>query len=57
MLMIQNNELKKRLGRIPLLESPEILAPAIQDLPEIFKVSDAVILRRLQKEGIVKFNS
>ncbi len=51
------NELEKRLGRIPSLESPEILAPAVQDLPEIFKVSDAVILRRLQKEGIVKTNN
>lgn len=50
-------ELKNRLGRIPLLESPEILAPAVQDLPEVFKVSDAVILRRLQKEGLVKSNS
>lgn len=50
------NELEKRLGRIPSLESPEVLAPAVQDLPEIFRVSDAVILRRLQKEGIVKTN-
>ena len=50
-------ELEKRLGRIPSMESPEILAPFIQDLPEIFKVSDAVILRRLQKENIIKFNS
>lgn len=51
------NELKKRLGRIPSLEAPEVLAPAVQDLPEVFKVSDAVVLRRLQKEGIVKINS
>lgn len=51
------DELKKRLGRIPSLEPPEILAPAVVDLPDIFKVSDAVILRRLQKEKIVKFNS
>lgn len=50
-------ELEKRLGRIPSMESPEVLAPFIQDLPEIFKVSDAVILRRLQKENIIKFNS
>lgn len=50
-------ELRKRLGRIPAMESPEILATAVQDLPEVFKVSDAVILRRLQKEGIIKFNS
>lgn len=51
------NELKKRLGRIPSHESPEILAPVVQDLPDIFQVSDAVILRRLQKEKIVKSNS
>ena len=50
-------ELRKKLGRIPAMESPEILAAVVQDLPEIFKVSDAVILRRLQKEGIIKFNS
>lgn len=50
-------ELKKKLGRIPSLESPEILAPAVQDLPEVFQVSDAVILRRLQKENIIKLNS
>ena len=51
------SELEKRLGRVPSLESPEVLAPVVQDLPEIFKVSDAVILRRLQKEDIVKTNS
>jgi Zn-dependent peptidase ImmA (M78 family) len=50
-------ELKKRLGRIPLHEPPETLAPAVQDLPDIFQVSDAVILRRLQREEIVKSNS
>jgi len=49
-------ELRKRLGRVPSLEAPEILAPVIQDLPEVFKVSDAVILRRLEKEKIVKLN-
>ena len=51
------DELKKRLGRIPSMEPPEILASAVQDLPDIFQVSDAVILRRLQKEEIVKSNS
>lgn len=49
-------ELKKRLGKIPSGESLEILSLAIQDLPEIFQVSDMVILRRLQKEGIIKDN-
>lgn len=46
--------LKKRLGRVPSLETPEVLSTIIQDLPSIFQVSDAVILRRLQKEGIVR---
>jgi len=50
-------ELEKRLGRIPSLEPPEILAPVVQDLPEVFQVSDAVILRRLQRENIIKLNS
>lgn len=50
-------ELRKRLGRIPTMELPEILATVVQDLPEIFQVSDAVILRRLQKEGVLKNNS
>jgi len=51
------DELKKRLGKVPKQESPEILASVIQDLPDIFKVSDAVILRRLQKLEIVKNSS
>ncbi len=46
--------LKKRLGRLPSRETPEVLSTTIQDLPGLFQVSDAVILRRLQKEGIVK---
>ena len=50
------NALKNKLGRIPSMETPEVLAPLIQDLPDIFNVSDAVILRRLQKEGIVRAN-
>ena len=51
------NALEKRLGRIPVQETPEVLAAAIQDLPDIFQVSDAVILRRLQKAGVVKNSS
>lgn len=51
------NELKEKLGKVPSAELPEILSSAVIDLPEIFKVSDAVILRRLQKEGILKSNS
>lgn len=50
------SELKKRLGRIPNRENPEILIPIAQDLLEVFQVSGDVILRRLEKEGIVKSN-
>lgn len=50
-------ELKKRLGRIPSNEDPEILIPVAQDLLEIFQVSGDVMLRRLQREGIVKSSS
>lgn len=50
-------EIEKRLGKIPQLETPEVLATIAQDLLEVFQVSGEVILRRLQKEGIVKNNS
>lgn len=48
------HELKKRLGRIPTMEAPEVLSPVAQDLLEVFRVSGEVMLRRLQKERIVK---
>lgn len=51
------NEIRKRIGKIPKLETPEVLATIAQDLLDVFKVSGEVILRRLQKEGIVKLNS
>lgn len=51
------DEIKKRIGKIPELEAPEVLAPIAQDLLNIFQVSGEVILRRLEKEGIVKANS
>lgn len=51
------NELKKRLGRIPSQEAPEILATVTEDLLDVFQVSGDVLARRLVKEGIVKFNS
>lgn len=50
-------ELTTRLGKIPSPETPELLAPILQDLLDIFQVSGEVMLRRLQKEGIVKTNS
>jgi len=50
------NELRIRLGKIPVGESPEILTPIAQDLLDVFKVSGDVIIRRLQKEGIIKSN-
>lgn len=51
------NEFKIRIGKIPHLETPEILIPIAQDLLEIFEVSGEVMFRRLQKEKIIKFNS
>lgn len=50
-------EIKAKIGRIPHLESPEVLAPIAEDLLETFQVSGDVMLRRLQKAGIVKSNS
>lgn len=50
-------EIKLKLNRIPKLEPPEVFIPMIQDLCNIFQVSGEVMLRRLQKEGIVKSNS
>lgn len=47
------SEISKRFGKIPKNESVEILTSTIVDLPEIFKVSDSVILRRLKSEGII----
>lgn len=49
-------EIKKRLGKIPQAAAPEVLATIAQDLLEVFQVSGEVILRRLQKEDIVKNN-
>lgn len=49
-------EVEKRIGKVPRLEAPEILAPVAQDLLEIFQVSGEVMLRRLQRENIVKSN-
>lgn len=49
--------LKKRLGRIPSQEAPEILATVTEDLLDVFQVSGDVLVRRLLKEGIVKSNS
>ena len=50
-------EIRKRTGKIPHLETPEVLAPIAQDLLVVFQVSGEAMLRRLQKEGIVKSNS
>lgn len=51
------NEIKKRIGKIPRLEAPEILAPIAQDLLNVFQVSGEVMLRRFEKEEIVRPNS
>ena len=50
-------ELQNRLGKIPSAETPEIILPILQDLLDVFQVSGEVMLRRLQKEGIVKVNN
>jgi len=51
------SEIKNRIGKTPSMEAPEIFAPIAQDLLQVFQVSGEVLLRRLQKEGIVKSNS
>lgn len=51
------NQLKQRLGRIPSNENAEILIPVANDLLDIFQVSGDVILRRLEREGVVKSTS
>lgn len=48
------DEIKKKLGRVPINEMPEVFFPIAQDLLQIFQVSGEVFLRRLQKEGILK---
>lgn len=47
-------EIKAKMGKIPVNETPEILIPVAQDLLDTFKVSGEVIWRRLQKEGVIK---
>ncbi len=47
-------EIKGKLGRIPTNEMPEVFSPIAQDLLQVFQVSGEVLLRRLQKEGILK---
>lgn len=51
------NELKKGLGKVPSMETPEILIPVAQDLLNVFHVSGEVIWRRLQKENIIRNTS
>lgn len=46
-------EVEKKIGRLPDKEALDTIAPFLVDLPGIFQVSDAVILRRLQKEQLV----
>lgn len=48
------SEMKKKLGKIPIKEEPEIFFPIAQDLLSSFQVSGEVLLRRLQREEIVK---
>ena len=50
-------EIEKRLGRLPKEETLETIFPLVGDLSEIFQVSGEVVVRRLQKEKIIKDNS
>lgn len=50
-------ELEERLDKVPSSETPEVILPILQDLLDVFQVSGEVMLRRLQKEGIVKVNN
>lgn len=51
------NQLKLRLDRVPDHENAEILIPVANDLLDIFQVSGDVILRRLEREGVVRATS
>lgn len=50
-------ELEKRLNKLPTSETPEVILPILQDLLDVFQISGEVMLRRLQKEGIVRTNN
>ncbi len=48
------DELKNRIGKIPSEENLEILLPVMQDILEVFQVSGEVLLRRMQREKIIR---
>lgn len=50
-------EIKRLVGYIPNQAPLESILPLLEDLSEIFQVSSGLMLRRLQKEGIVKSSS
>lgn len=45
---------KQRLGKVPVEEDPEFLRGIIQDLPNIFEISEMPMLWRLQDEKTIK---
>lgn len=47
-------EIKKRLGMVPQNAQLETMFSIVQDLLNVFNVSGDVLLKRLQKEGIVR---
>lgn len=49
-------EIKNLIGYIPNQAPLESILSPLEDLAEIFQVSSSLMLRRLQKEEIVKFN-
>ncbi|MBI4973483.1 ImmA/IrrE family metallo-endopeptidase [Candidatus Roizmanbacteria bacterium] len=51
------SEIKRLVGNIPNQASLESILLLLEDLSEVFHVSTGLMLRRLQKEEIVKSNS
>lgn len=47
-------KLQVKLGRTPSNENLELMIPVFQDLLEVFQVSGEVLLRRMQREKIVR---
>lgn len=50
-------KLQAKLGRTPSNESLELMIPVFQDLLEVFQVSGEVLLRRMQREKVVRATS
>lgn len=51
--ILLEKQFRDKIGRTPRNENPEILFSILPDLADIFQVSGEVILRRLQRDGLV----